>query len=74
MHLAGKEFELLVGAPADELHRVFTKDELLRDVWGYRSFTPTRVYFRFARFAAAPEARAGSRTTASSSTRWGVAS
>jgi DNA-binding response OmpR family regulator len=42
VHLAGKEFELLV-ALAAEPHRVFTKDELLRDVWGYRSFTRTRT-------------------------------
>lgn len=42
MHLAGKEFELL-SALADAPHRVFTKDELLRDVWGYRSFTRTRT-------------------------------
>src|SRR6187549_961759 len=37
VHLAGKEFELL-SALADEPTRVFTKDELLRNVWGYRSF------------------------------------
>ena len=42
VHLAGKEFELL-SALAQEPHRVFTKDELLRDVWGYRSFTRTRT-------------------------------
>ena len=42
VHLAGKEYELLV-ALATEPHRVFTKDELLRDVWGYRSFTRTRT-------------------------------
>jgi DNA-binding response OmpR family regulator len=42
VHLAGKEFELLV-ALATEPTRVFTKDELLRDVWGYRSFTRTRT-------------------------------
>jgi DNA-binding response OmpR family regulator len=42
VHLAGKEFELL-SALADEPNRVFTKDELLRDVWGYRSFTRTRT-------------------------------
>jgi len=42
VHLAGKEFELL-SALAHEPHRVFTKDELLRDVWGYRSFTRTRT-------------------------------
>lgn len=42
VHLAGKEFELLC-ALAAEPHRVFTKDELLRDVWHYRSFTRTRT-------------------------------
>ena len=42
IHLAGKEFELLA-ALAAEPTRVFTKDELLRDVWGYRSFTRTRT-------------------------------
>ena len=42
VHLAGKEFELLV-ALAAEPNRVFTKDELLRNVWGYRSFTRTRT-------------------------------
>ncbi len=42
VHLAGKEFELLA-ALAAEPTRVFTKDELLRDVWGYRSFTRTRT-------------------------------
>jgi DNA-binding response OmpR family regulator len=42
VHLAGKEFELL-SALASEPHRVFTKEELLRDVWGYRTFTRTRT-------------------------------
>ncbi len=42
IHLAGKEFELL-SKLAEEPNRVFTKDELLRDVWGYRSFTRTRT-------------------------------
>jgi len=42
VHLAGKEFALLC-ALAAEPNRVFTKDELLRDVWGYRSFTRTRT-------------------------------
>ena len=42
VHLAGKEYELLL-ALAVEPHRVFTKDELLRDVWGFRSFTRTRT-------------------------------
>jgi len=42
VHLAGKEFELLC-ALAQEPHRVFTKDELLRDVWGFRSRGKTRT-------------------------------
>lgn len=42
VHLAGKEFQLLC-ALAAEPNRVFTKDELLRDVWGYRSLTRTRT-------------------------------
>ena len=32
--LAGREFDLAVKLATDP-HRVFTKDELLRDVWGY---------------------------------------
>lgn len=42
VHLAGKEFELLARL-ASEPKRVFTKDELLRDVWGYRTFCRTRT-------------------------------
>ena len=42
VRLAGKEFSLLA-ALADDPHRVFTKEELLRDVWGYRTFTRTRT-------------------------------
>jgi DNA-binding response OmpR family regulator len=40
--LAAKEFELLTklaGAP----HRVFSKEELLREVWGFRSIGRTRT-------------------------------
>jgi DNA-binding response OmpR family regulator len=40
--LANKEFTLL-RALASEPHRVFTKDELLRDVWGFRSMGRTRT-------------------------------
>jgi DNA-binding response OmpR family regulator len=40
--LAGKEYELLVALAADPT-RVFTKDELLRDVWGFRSRARTRT-------------------------------
>ncbi|MBA2462433.1 MAG: response regulator transcription factor [Actinobacteria bacterium] len=42
IHLAGKEFELLWRLAA-EPHRVFTKEELLREVWGYRSICRTRT-------------------------------
>lgn len=42
VRLAGKEYALLC-ALAAEPRRVFTKQELLRDVWGYRSFGTTRT-------------------------------
>ena len=42
VRLANKEFELL-RALAAEPSRVFTKDELLRDVWGYRAAGRTRT-------------------------------
>ena len=40
--LAAKEYELLVKLAAQPT-RVFTKDELLRDVWGFRSLGRTRT-------------------------------
>ena len=40
--LAGKEYELLVKL-ASEPFRVFTKEELLREVWGFRSLGRTRT-------------------------------
>lgn len=40
--LAGREYELLVKL-ATEPARVFTKEELLRDVWGFRSIGRTRT-------------------------------
>jgi DNA-binding response OmpR family regulator len=42
VRLANKEFELL-RALAAEPQRVFTKEELLRDVWGFRSMGRTRT-------------------------------
>jgi len=42
IELSAKEFALL-GALAQEPTRVFTKEELLRDVWGYRSIGHTRT-------------------------------
>src|SRR3712207_2823074 len=40
--LAGKEYELLLKLASDPT-RVFTKEELLRDVWGFRSAARTRT-------------------------------
>jgi DNA-binding response OmpR family regulator len=40
--LSAKEYELLVALAADP-ERVFTKEELLRDVWGFRSLGRTRT-------------------------------
>jgi len=40
--LAAKEYKLLVKLASQPL-RVFTKDELLRDVWGFRSLGRTRT-------------------------------
>lgn len=40
--LSAKEYELLVALAADP-GRVFTKEELLRDVWGFRSLGRTRT-------------------------------
>jgi DNA-binding response OmpR family regulator len=40
--LSAKEFELLVRL-ASEPYRVFTKEELLREVWGYRALGRTRT-------------------------------
>jgi DNA-binding response OmpR family regulator len=42
VELAGKEFALLRTLAASPT-RVFTKDELLRDVWGYRAVGSTRT-------------------------------
>lgn len=40
--LSGKEYELLLKLASDPF-RVFTKEELLRQVWGYRSLGRTRT-------------------------------
>ena len=40
--LSAREFELLV-ALAEEPERVFTKEELLREVWGFRALGRTRT-------------------------------
>ena len=62
VELAQKEYELLLHL-AIEPERVFTKDELLRDVWGYRTRSRTRTLdahasrLRRKLRAAAPEAQ-----------------
>jgi DNA-binding response OmpR family regulator len=40
--LASKEYALLVKLASDP-DRVFTREQLLRDVWGYRTYVPTRT-------------------------------
>ena len=40
--LAQKEYELLLKLAADP-DRVFTREQLLRDVWGFPGFAPTRT-------------------------------
>ena len=40
--LAAKEYALLVKLASDP-DRVFTRELLLRDVWGYRTYVPTRT-------------------------------
>ena len=40
--LAAKEYELLQALIAEPT-RVYTREELLRDVWGFRGHTPTRT-------------------------------
>jgi len=42
VQLAGKEYELLLKLMSDP-HRVFTKEQLLREVWGFRSLGRTRT-------------------------------
>ena len=42
VELSGKEFALLVKLALDP-DRVFTREQLLRDVWGFRTYVPTRT-------------------------------
>ena len=43
VQLSAKEYELLV-ALAEDPERVFKKEDLLRDVWGFRSLGRTRTF------------------------------
>jgi len=42
IQLSAKEFALLVKLASDP-DRVFTREQLLRDVWGFRTYVPTRT-------------------------------
>ena len=42
LRLPSKEYALVVRM-AEDPDRVFTREQLLRDVWGYRTFVPTRT-------------------------------
>lgn len=42
VELSAKEFALLVKLATDP-DRVFTREQLLRDVWGFRTYVPTRT-------------------------------
>ncbi len=42
VELSAKEFALLVKLAGDP-DRVFTREQLLRDVWGFRTYVPTRT-------------------------------
>ena len=42
LELSAKEFALLVKLASDP-DRVFTREQLLRDVWGFRTYVPTRT-------------------------------
>lgn len=61
VELSGKEYALLVRLAADP-RRVFTKEELLRDVWGFRSQVRTRTLDTHASRLRRKLGDAGSRT------------
>jgi DNA-binding response OmpR family regulator len=42
VELSAKEFALLLKLATDP-DRVFTREQLLRDVWGFRTYVPTRT-------------------------------
>src|SRR5687767_2418510 len=69
VRLAGKEFELLCTL-ASEPNRVFTKDELLRDIWGYRSSRGRERWTRTSRACAASSSEAPGIASSSTSGGW----
>jgi DNA-binding response OmpR family regulator len=56
--LSAKEYALLVKLARDP-DRVFTRELLLREVWGYRTFVPTRTLESHASRVRCKLARAG---------------
>ena len=56
--LSAKEYALLVKLACDP-DRVFTRELLLREVWGYRTFVPTRTLESHASRVRCKLARAG---------------
>ena len=71
--LSAKEFELLARL-ASEPYRVFTKEELLREVWGYRALGRTRTLESHASRLRKKLRLAGRATTSSSTSgAWGTA-
>ena len=70
IHLSQKEYELLVQL-AREPERVFTKEELLYEVWDYRA--PARTTdARLARLAPSPQAPRGGDGRCLIENVWGV--
>ena len=68
VRLSGKEYELLVKLASDPT-RVFTKEQLLRDVWGFRSIGRTRTLDSHASRVRRKLAAAGAEAVANV---WGV--
>ena len=56
--LSGKEWSLLVKL-AEDPERVFTREQLLKDVWGFRTYVPTRTLESHASRVRCKLARAG---------------
>ena len=67
--LPTKEYELLLKLASDP-RRVFTKDELLRDVWGFRSTGRTRTLDSTLRDCAAASAATTYATCGASATAY----
>ena len=71
VQLATKEYALLLRIALDP-DRVFTREQLLRDVWGYRTFVPTRSSSRTRHACAASSPRRGCPAGSSTCGAWGT--